>query len=303
MDLWQGVFPAVTTQFHKDQSLDLEGTARHIESQISSGVQGIIVLGSLGENTALDPEEKRRVVGLAVETAAGRVPVLSGVAESATALACRFVRDLERLGAAGSMIMPAMVYRTSPEETLAYYRTVAAASALPVLLYNNPISYGVDLTPDLLEALASEKRFVALKESCGDVRRITDLIRRLDGRYTIFAGVDDLALECFLLGAKGWVAGLGDAFPRENQHLFELAMAGQWSRAREIYRWYMPLLHLDTHPKFVQYIKLAMQETGEGTEWVRLPRLPLEGPERERILAVIRAGIASRPRIGPDNLS
>jgi 1-pyrroline-4-hydroxy-2-carboxylate deaminase len=292
---WTGVFPAVTTQFREDQSLDLEATARHIESQIASGVQGIIALGSLGENTALDPAEKRRVLELAVKTAAGRVPVLSGVAESSTAAACRFVADLEKLGADGYMLMPAMVYKTFPEETVAYYRAVARSSGLPVLIYNNPIAYGVDLTPELLDQLAGEARFAAIKESSGDVRRITDIQNRLGDRYALFCGVDDLILESLFLGARGWVAGLGNAFPHENQVLFRLAMAGEWARARQIYRWYMPLLHLDTHGKFVQYIKLAMQETGEGQEWVRAPRLPLAGPERDRVLAVTRMGLASRP--------
>ena len=294
---WAGVFPAVTTQFREDQSLDLESTARHIESQIASGVKGIIAMGSLGENTALDPAEKRRVVELAVKTAAGRVPVLSGVAESSTAAACRYVADLEKLGADGYMLMPAMVYKTFPEETVAYYRAVARSSGLPVLIYNNPIAYGVDLTPELLEDLAAEGRFAAIKESSGDVRRVTDIRNRLGDRYALFCGVDDLILESLFLGARGWVAGLGDAFPRENQHLFDLAMAGRWDEARQVYRWYMPLLHLDTHGKFVQYIKLAMQEAGEGKEWVRAPRLVLAGEERRRILSVIGKGIEGRPAV------
>lgn len=294
---WQGVFPAVTTQLKRDQSLDLEATARHLEVLIQSGVSGLVMCGSLGENQALDSDEKRRVIACAIETARGRVPVLSGVAEASTSLAIRYVRDMERLGAAGVMLMPAMLYKGDARETLTHFRAVAKATALPIMIYNNPISYANDITPQMFAELADQKNFVALKESSGDVRRITDLHNTVGGRYAIFTGVDDLALEASILGIDGWVAGSGIAFPAENQYFWELTRRGEWEKARAIYRWFTPLLHLDTNVKFVQYIKLAVQECGLGKEWVRAPRLTLTGAERKRVLKIIHDGMKTRPRI------
>jgi 4-hydroxy-tetrahydrodipicolinate synthase len=294
---WTGVFPAATTQLKRDQSLDLPATARHLEALIESGVSGLVMCGSLGENQALDPDEKRAVVRCAIETAKGRVPVLSGVAEPSTSLAIRYVRDMEKLGADGVMLMPAMLYKGDPRETLAHFRTVARSTGLPIMIYNNPLSYANDITPQMFAELADQKNFVALKESSGDVRRITDLHNTVGGRYAIFTGVDDLALEASILGIDGWVAGSGIAFPAENQYFWELTRRGDWDKARELYRWFTPLLHLDVHTKFVQYIKLAVQECGLGSEWVRAPRLPLTGAERKRILGIIHEGIAKRPRI------
>ena len=294
---WSGVFPAVTTQMKKDQSVDLEATGRHLEVLIKSGVKGLIMLGSLGENQSLVLEEKRRVIAAAVEAAAGRVPVLSGVAENSTEAACRHVRDCEKLGANGFMLMPAMVYKGDARETLAHFRTVAAATDLPIMIYNNPISYGNDITPEMFAELAPIKNFVALKESSGNTRRVTDIRNIVGDRYAMFVGVDDLVLEAAVLGIDGWVAGVGLAFPRENQFLWDLTRAGRYEEALTIYRWFTPLLHLDTHVKFVQYIKLAVQETGLGKEWVRAPRLVLKGEERKRILKIIHHGIAKRPKI------
>ncbi len=294
---WKGVFPAVTTQLHQDQTLNLEATARHIEVLLESGVTGIIMLGSLGENIALEPDEKRSVMRMAIETVRGRVPVLSSVSECSTAAACRYARDMETLGADGLMVLPAMVYKADPEETLAHYKAVADSSGLSIICYNNPLAYGVDITPEMFAQMADEEKFVAIKESSGNVRRITDIINLVGDRYTIFTGVDDLALESVLLGATGWIAGVGLAFPKENQYLWDLAMAGEWEKALEIYRWYMPLLHLDIPIKFVQYIKLCIQECGLGAEWVRAPRLTISGAEREAVLKIIRRGIETRPQI------
>jgi 4-hydroxy-tetrahydrodipicolinate synthase len=294
---WAGVFPAVTTQFRADQSLDLEATARHVEVLIESGATGLVMLGSLGENVALEPAEKRAVMEMTIRAARGRVPVLSGVAETSTVAGVRYVREMEKLGADGVMVLPAMVYKSDARETMEHFRTVARSTGLPILVYNNPVSYGVDITPAMFAELADERNLVAIKESSADVRRITDLINAVGDRYTIFTGVDDLALESIMLGAKGWVAGLVNAFPAENQYLWELATAGRWEEAREIYRWYMPLLHLDTHVKFVHYIKLAVQECGLGSELVRSPRLPLVGAEREGVLKVIHEGIRNRPKV------
>lgn len=295
---WSGVFPAITTQMHRDGSLDLDATAAHAEALIASGIAGLIFLGSLGENQTLTPDEKRRVMEAMIGAVAGRVPVLSGVAESSLAEAVRYVRDLERLGADGYMLMPPMIYRSpDPRESLHHFRTVARAAGLPAMIYNNPISYGHDLTPELFAKLAAEKNFVALKESSGNPRRITDLHHTVGGRYALFTGVDDLALESAILGIDGWVAGAGIAFPAENQHFWELTRRGEWDQARELYRWFTPLLHLDVHPKFVQYLKLAVQEAGLGREWVRAPRLPLAGAERRQVLKVIHDGLANRPRL------
>jgi len=295
--MWHGVFPAATTQMNEDQSLDLDGTARHIEALIASGVSGLVMLGSLGENQALDPDEKRQVMALAVEAVGGRVPVLSGVAENSTSAACRYAREMERLGADGLMVLPAMVYRADPRETAAHFRAVARATDLPIMVYNNPVAYAVDVSPEMFAELAEVENLVAIKESSADTRRLTDLVNTVGDRYALFTGVDDLVLESVLLGAVGWVAGVGLAFPCENQRLWDLATGGAWEVARELYRWYMPLLHLDIGPHFVQKIKLAIQEAGLGTEWVRAPRLPLAGPERDETLAVIRQAIETRPEI------
>ncbi len=297
---WTGVFPAVTTQMHEDQSLDLEATARHWETLIDSGVSGLVVCGSLGENQTLEPAEKRAVVRRAVEVSRGRVAVLSGVAESSTQLASRYVNDVAALGASGVMLMPAMNYKGDPREITSHFRAVAAATSLPIMIYNNPIAYANDITPRLFAELADVPNFVALKESSGDPRRITDLHNTVGGRYAIFTGVDDLVVESAILGIDGWVAGAGIAFPRENQYLWELTRASKWSELLELYRWFTPLMHLDTHIKFVQYIKLAVQECDLGREWVRSPRLTLAGDERTQILKIIHDAIATRPAIPAD---
>jgi dihydrodipicolinate synthase/N-acetylneuraminate lyase len=232
-----------------------------------------------------------------VEAVNGRVTVVSGVAESSTAEACQYMSDGEKLGLNGFMLMPAMLYKGDERETLAHFRTAARSTGLPIMIYNNPISYANDVTPEMFEMLADVKNFVALKESSGNVRRITDLHNIVGDRYAIFTGVDDLVLESSILGIDGWVAGSGIAFPEENQYIWELTRQGEWAKALEVYRWFTPLLHLDVHTKFVQYIKLAVQECGLGNEWVRAPRLPLAGEERKRILKIIHEGIATRPRI------
>ncbi len=292
---WQGVFPAATTQFRPDLSLDIEATCQHLQVLIDSGVSGLVMLGSLGENSALSREEKREVMREAIRTSGGRVPVLGGVAELNTAAAAEWFRELESMGADGAMLMPCMAFRPDREETIAHYRTVAAAGGLPILVYNNPISYHADITPEMFKSLSDVENFVAIKESSGDVRRFTDIINEVGDRYALFAGVDDLALECTMLGAVGWVAGVGLAFPKENQALWNLMMAGEWEKARALYRWYTPLLHLDVGTKFVQNIKLAMQEVGYGSERVRLPRLPLKDSAREAVLQTVRHAVANRP--------
>ena len=291
---WHGVLPAVTTQFHEDQSLDLDGTNRHLDVLLRSGVHGIIVLGTVGENNSLEDAEKLAVLRAAVRRVAGRVPVLTGVAEASTARACRFAAEASQAGADGLMVLPAMVYKSDARETLAHFRAVAAATDLPILCYNNPVSYGVDITPKMFAELADEPKFVAIKESSENVRRITDLKNLCGDRYLLFCGVDDLILESILLGATGWVSGLVNAFPEENSRLWTLATTGHYAEALDLYRWYTPLLHLDTRVKLVQCIKLAMAEVGLGSETVRAPRLPLTGDERAEVLAIIHDALRTR---------
>ncbi len=291
---WSGVFPAVLTLMHKDQSLDLEACAKHFEAQIEVGVSGLIVCGSLGENQCLQPEEKREVLKCALAVANGRVPVLTGVAEMSSRAAIQYIKDSEKLGAAGFMIMPPMVYKPDPIETEHWFRTLAATTSLPWMLYNNPVGYYTDVTPEMFAQLADIENLTSIKESSANPRRITEIRNRVGDRYQLFTGVDDLMLECSILGIDGWVAGSGIAFPKENQRLWDLTRQGRWDEARALYRWAQPLMKLDTHLHFVQYIKLLCQETGLGTEWVREPRLTLSGQEREDVLAIIRDALAKR---------
>src|SRR5829696_1999062 len=244
---WLGVSPAATTEFKSDFSLDLPATAKHIDAMIRAGVHGMIVLGTVGENCSLDPKEKLDVIRAAREAIGGQVPLLTGVAECTTATACRFAADAQKAGVDGLMVLPAMVYKADGREAMAHFRAVARTTDLPVMVYNNPVSYSVDVTPPMFAELADEPRFVAIKESSENVRRITDLKNACGDRYLLFAGVDDLALESVMLGATGWVSGLVNAFPAENRLLWDLATAGKYEEAVKVYRWYMPLLHLDTH--------------------------------------------------------
>ncbi len=297
MAYWNGVFPAITTQMHEDGSLDVEGTARHAEALIESGVSGIIFLGSLGENQTLSPHEKRSMIEAMVKSVSGRVKVLSGVAESSTQGAIDYIRHVEKVGGDGVMLMPPMLYRGAPDESLTFFQQVTRNTGLPIMVYNNPIAYFNDITPAIFDRLAEEPRLVAIKESSGDTRRITDLRIAVGDRYALFTGVDNLILEASILGIDGWVAGSGIAFPKENQYFWDLTREGRWDEARAMYRWFTPLLHLDVHTKFVQFIKLMVQECGLGKEWVRAPRLTLSGEERERILKVIHQGIDTRPNL------
>jgi 4-hydroxy-tetrahydrodipicolinate synthase len=297
MTHWNGVFPAITTQLHEDGTLDFDGTARHVEALIASGISGIIFLGSLGENQTLSPQEKRDFFQAMVGIVSGRVAVLSGVAETSTREAIAFVNHVAKVGGDGVMLMPPMLYRGASEETMAFFQEVTRGTSLPIMVYNNPIAYFNDITPAMFERLADEPRLVAIKESSGDTRRITDLRIAVGDRFDLFTGVDNLILEASILGIDGWVAGSGIAFPEENQWFWELTRAGRWDEAREMYRWFTPLLHLDVHTKFVQYIKLMVQECGLGREWVRSPRKTLVGAERERVLQIIRHGIETRPSI------
>jgi 4-hydroxy-tetrahydrodipicolinate synthase len=295
---WNGVFPAVTTQFNADESLNIPATQRLMERLIQGGVHGFIMLGTVGENCSLSADEKRKVLSAAKEVVNGRIPVLSGVAEFTTAEAVRYAKDAAKIGIDGLMALPGMVYKSDTRETLQHFRAVARASDLPVMIYNNPPVYGVDVKPETFAELASEKTIVAIKESSDDPRRITDLHTLHGDRFILFCGVDDLLLESCALGIEGWVSGLTDVFPEESVELWNLCQAGLFAEARALYRWFTPLLHLDTHSKLVQYIKLGQQVVGLGSEKVRAPRLELAGEERAAIIAKYEKALATRPKLG-----
>jgi dihydrodipicolinate synthase/N-acetylneuraminate lyase len=293
---WTGVFPAVCTQMKQDGTLDLEATRQGIERMIDGGVRGVVMMGMVGENSALRPAEKISVLHAALEATRGRVPVLSGVAEWTTAQAADYARQCAQLEIDGLMVFPAIGYKSDAIESEAHYRTVAQASALPILIYNNPIGYGVDVTPAMLQRLSDCPTLVAIKEESYDVRRVTDIYNLLGDRYAVVCGVDDLLLESAVLGVTAWVSGMANVYPRESVRLLELAAAGHWAQARALYRVLTPLFHLDTKPKLVQYIKLAAQLRGHGSEWVRAPRLPLQGAERdmvEQLVAATGKGLAA----------
>ena len=297
---WSGVLPAAVTHFRDDESLDLTATSDHLRAMRGAGVHGFVVLGTVGENGSLSADEKLAVLNAAVDAVGrradgDRLPVLAGVAETTTAGACRFAAAAAGAGADGLMVLPAMIYRSDARECVRHFRAVADAADLPLMIYNNPVSYGVDLRADTFEELADDDRFVAIKESSEDPRRVTEIFNRCGDRYRVLCGVDDLVVECFALGATGWVSGLVNAFPAENRLLWDALVDGRWDDVRRIYRWYSPLLNLDTLPKLVQYIKLATHECGYGSELCRAPRLKVAGEERERVLKIIRDGIAGRP--------
>ncbi|ACY47396.1 dihydrodipicolinate synthase family protein [Rhodothermus marinus] len=294
---WQGVFPAVTTPFTEEDRVDVPGLHRLVDFLIEGGVDGLIMLGTLGEGSVLSPEEKELVLREALAAADGRVPVLAGVAETTTRAACRFAERAAALGVQGFMALPALLYNALPHETLAHFQALARATDLPLMLYNNPVLYGVDVTPEMLAELADESRIVAVKESSEDVRRITDIRVHTGDRYRLFVGVDDLVLEGVAAGADGWVAGLTNAFPRESVALFRLARAGRLDEARRLYHWFMPLLHLDASPQLVQHIKLAQALVGVGSEHVRPPRRPLQGERRRAVEALIRKALDTHAEI------
>ena len=292
---WQGVYPAVPTQFNEDFSLDIKGTQKHVEALLSEGIHGLVMLGTIGENCSLSLDEKVQVLKATDEVNKGSVPLINGIAEFTTAGACETAVAAANAGVDGFMVMPAMVYNSDRRETVNHFKTVASATDLPIMCYNNPPVYKVDITPEMFEDLAEVDNIVCIKEAAGDTRRITDLFNKFKDRYIIFSGLDDVALESILLGCTGWISGLVDAFPRENGLMWDAATSGNWDKALEIYRWYMPMLHFDSHPKLVQYIKLASAEMGYGTETVRAPRLPLIGEQREEALRIIRESAATRP--------
>jgi 4-hydroxy-tetrahydrodipicolinate synthase len=292
---WHGVFPAATTQFDANLQIDLPATQSVQAALVRDGVHGMVLLGTVGENNSLTATEKRAVLKAAKEAVGGKVPLVAGVSELTTPAAVEYARDAERIGIDGLMVLPAMVYVPTPAELAHHFRSVARATSLPIMLYNNPPAYRVNIGTETLAELADEPNIVALKESAPDPRRFTDLINTFGDRFVLFAGLDDVAFEGLTLGAKGWVSGLTNAFPAESLALYEAIVRGDLERARKIYRWFMPLLHLDAGHDLVQSIKLAEQIMGRGSERVRLPRLPLAGERRAAVTAMVERARATRP--------
>lgn len=296
---WKGVFPAVTTQVREDLTLDLADTQRVVDELIRDGVTGIIALGTVGENNSLDHDEKVSVLSAIVEVVKGRVPVLTGVSEYDTRRAVRYAQAAEKAGADGLMLLPPMVYVPKPDELVAHFRGVAERTALPIMLYNNPPAYRTVIDRYVLEQLVPVENIVAVKESAPDTRRFTDFRNDLGDRYVLFAGLDDVALEGLYLGARGWVSGLTNAFPRESVELVAAVERGDHAKALEIYRWFMPLLHLDAEHDLVQSIKLAEQVMGRGSERVLPPRYVLTGARRAEVIALVERAAATRPSLSP----
>jgi 4-hydroxy-tetrahydrodipicolinate synthase len=294
------VYPAATTQFAADLSLDIAACRQTVTALVDDGVDGLVLLGTVGENNSLRPEEKRFALRAAVEAVGERVPLVAGVSELSTDRAIEFAHDAEKIGIDALMVLPAMVYVPTPDELFAHFRAIAQATSLPIMLYNNPPAYRVSIEIETLDRLAAFPNVVALKESAPDPRRFTDIINRFGDRYTLMAGLDDVALEAMLLGASGWVSGLTSAFPRESVAMVAAAERGDWQEARRIYRWFMPLLHLDADHDLVQSIKLAEQLMGRGSERVRMPRMPLAGDRRADVIARVERCAATRakPRSG-----
>lgn len=294
---WKGVFPAVTTKFHADGSLDMDLFFKNIDFQVDSGVHGIILGGTLGESSVLSQEEKITLTGKTVNYLGGKVPVILNIAEGATQDALFWAAKAKELRASGLMILPPMRYAADAREVVAYFKTVANSTDLPIMIYNNPVDYKTLVTIDMFAELAECENIQAIKESTRDISNVTRMKNRFGDRFKLLCGVDTLAMEELVMGADGWVAGLVCAFPKETVAIFNLVNAGKYEEAREIYRWFLPLLELDIHPKLVQYIKLAEQHCGIGSEHVRAPRLTLIGEERVRVEKIITEGIAKRPNL------
>lgn len=297
--LWQGVYPAATTQFTPDLAIDHDATQRVQTALVDDGVDGLIILGTCGENNSLEADEKLAVLKGAVEAVGSRVPLVAGVSEFTTERAVKYAQAAEAIGVDALMLLPAMVYVPNLDELYTHFRTVAEATSLPIMLYNNPPAYRVNVDFDTLARLEDVPNIVAIKESAPDPRRFTDLYNQFGDRYTLMAGLDDVALEGLMLGASGWVSGLTSAFPQESVALVAAQRRGDYAEALRIYRWFMPLLHLDAEHDLVQSIKLAEQIMGRGCERVRMPRMPLSGQRRADVTAWVEQCAATRPLASP----
>ncbi|WP_372801843.1 dihydrodipicolinate synthase family protein [Lutibacter sp.] len=294
---WKGVMPAVTTKFTSNDTLDLVNFEVNIKAQIEAGVNGIILGGTLGEASTLTDDEKIVLIKKTIEIVDGKIPVIINIAEQSTKKAIEAVQKAEKYGANGFMVLPPMRYKADTRETTTYFKKIANSTTLPIMIYNNPVDYGIEVTLDMFAELAKCKNIQAVKESTRDISNITRMRNRFGNRFAILCGVDTLALESIVMGADGWVAGLVCAFPNETVAIYKLATTGRTKEAINIYRWFLPLLELDINTKLVQNIKLAEVATGIGTEYVREPRLPLIGEEKDQVLKIINNSIKTRPTL------
>ncbi len=294
---WKGIFPALTTKFTADDQIDLALFSKSVKAQIKAGVNGLIIGGSLGEASTLSQNEKKALINQALSDGSGRIPIVLNIAEGSTKEAIMQVQLAQQWGVDGFMLLPPMRYKSDSRETVTFFKSIARSTDLPIMIYNNPVDYKIEVTLQMFEQLADEKNISAVKESTRNVTNVTRMINSFGDRFRILCGVDTLAMEELCLGADGWVAGLVNAFPNETVMIYKLIRGGKIEEARQIYRWFMPLLELDIYPKLVQYIKLAEAAVGLGSEHVRAPRLTLAGEERKRILSIIENGIATRPQL------
>ncbi|PXW17983.1 MULTISPECIES: dihydrodipicolinate synthase family protein [unclassified Chryseobacterium] len=292
---WEGIYPAVLTPFTKEGEIDFEMFAINTEAQIKAGVHGIILAGTLGEASALETEEKFELLKYAKKITQGRIPVILNLSENTTKNAVNFAQKAKEFGADGLMLLPPMRYKADSHEVVEYFKAVASATDLPILIYNNPVDYGIYVTLEMFEELIEYPTIQAVKESTRDLANVTRMINRFGKRIKILGGVDTICLETLMLGADGLVAGLVDAFPNETMAMYNYVKTGEYDKAVAIYRWFMPLLELDIHPKLIQYIKLAATAEGISSPYVRAPRLELHGKEAEKIQKIIEEGIAKRP--------
>lgn len=296
---WEGVMPAVTTKFTADGQLDLVMFEKNIKAQMDAGVNGIILGGTLGEASTLTKEEKEVLINATLKFADGKIPVIVNIAEQTTSEAITLAKRAEELGVNGLMLLPPMRYKATDYETVVYFKEIAKSTSLPIMIYNNPVDYKIEVTLDMFEELLKLDNIQAVKESTRDITNVIRIRNRFGDRLKVLCGVDTLALESLATGADGWVAGLVVAYPAETVAIYKLVKAGRINEAVEIYKWFMPLLELDISPQLVQNIKLAEVATGLGTENVRAPRLPLQGAERERVLNIISTAMKNRPTL-PD---
>ncbi len=293
---WEGVMPAITTQFDAQGNLDLNAFKNNLAHQLKAGVHGIILGGTLGEASTLTKEEKQQLLAVTLDEVQEKIPVIMNIAEQATSEAVRLAQQAEADGADGLMLLPPMRYKATDEETVAYFSEVAQATQLPIMIYNNPVDYKIEVTLDMFASLEKHKNITAVKESTRDVTNVTRMINRFGDRFKILCGVDTLAMETLLMGAHGWVAGLVDAFPEETVAIYTYCKANEIEKARAVFRWFLPLLELDISPQLVQNIKLCELATALGTGHVRPPRLPLKGAELERVQQIIKKGLEQRPK-------
>lgn len=294
---WEGVMPALTTKFNSEDQLDLDMFEKNVRAQMAAGVHGIILGGTLGEASTLEQHEKETLIKTSLSIVEGKIPVIINIAEQSTKAAIAVAQHAEKVGAQGLMLLPPMRYKATDYETVTYFKAIANSTSLPIMIYNNPVDYKIEVTLDMMEELLECDNIQAIKESTRDITNVIRLQNRFGNRLKVFTGVDTLGLESLVIGADGWVAGLVCAYPAETVAVYELVKAGRIQEALKIYRWFMPLLELDISPQLVQNIKLAEVATGIGTENVRAPRLPLQGAERERVLKVIETAMATRPEL------